>query len=226
MNGNGLVVSEDEVGWVNLVDNLESETKVEIAMSVDTEAERLNCNIKNVLIGYDAFAVKKKYDDQEEKLVNYINNQGLQDIIKLRSANYEANNKPYFVAIEGSNELEVAGDKIIIKPFLGFPIAKNSLIQKKRNYPVDFVYKSAKSISTTINIPDGYESSALPEPYRLENDLVSINLEFSEQSNAIKAVGIYKFKKAVYQPEDYSRIKSALDSIVERFNAQIVLSKY
>jgi hypothetical protein len=65
----------------------------------------------------------------------------------------------------------------------------------------------------------------MPEGFKLDNELAKINLDYSVADNIIKIRSEYGFKKAVYQPKDYSSIKNYFDIIVNKFNEQIVLIK-
>ena len=67
--------------------------------------------------------------------------------------------------------------------------------------------------------------SSFPETYKLDDELVQINLEFKEMEGNVNINASYSFKKAVYQPEDYPKIKSYMDTIVNKFNDQVIFEK-
>jgi hypothetical protein len=59
----------------------------------------------------------------------------------------------------------------------------------------------------------------------MDNDLAEINLKYSINGNLLKIEGNYSFKKAIYISIEYARIKNYFDTIVKKFNEQIVMEK-
>ena len=102
---------------------------------------------------------------------------------------------------------------------------KNKLTQNERNFPVDFVYPRTEEFDIIINIPEGFKVSELPEAYSLKTELVEIDAKYTKTGDVIKINAIYSFKKGLYYASEYLKIKSYMDTIVKRFNSEIVFEK-
>ncbi len=50
-------------------------------------------------------------------------------------------------------------------------------------------------------------------------------IDYEQYDAIIQIDAKYFFKKAIYQPAEYAGLKSCIDSIVKKFNEQIVLIK-
>ena len=129
------------------------------------------------------------------------------------------------ISFQGKTGIEKIGDNLVVKPFLNLPIAENKLTQKKRSYPVDFVYPNMEEYEIIINIPEGYRLAAIPEKHTLNNELAEIGLSYEPTETKLKISAKYSFKKPVYVASEYARIKFYMDTVVKRFNEEVVLEK-
>ena len=127
--------------------------------------------------------------------------------------------------MKANAELDRIGDNLIVNPFQNLSISENKLTQKERNYPVDILHPTDTQFEITLEIPKGYEPTELPMEYSTDNELVQITLKYAEQGNSLSIKGNYLFKKAVYSPDEYPRLKNYVGIITKRFNAPVVLSK-
>ncbi len=75
-----------------------------------------------------------------------------------------------------------------------------------------------------ISIPDG-KPTELPEKYEMNNEMAAVFLEYSIIGTAIEIKGHYKFKKSVYEPNEYSRLKFYMNDVVKYFNGQIIMEE-
>ena len=168
--------------------------------------------------------MRKNYNDDTTQIKEaYKENIG--NIKKVKTIGYNDIDKPYTIILQGEKKIEKLGDKLILNPFLNLAITKNKLTQKKRTYPVDFVYPKNKIFDITIMIPSGYMANNLPEAYSMDNDLAEIKLNYAIKGNFLKITGNYNFKKSIYKPTAYAKVKSYIDIIVKIFNQEILLEK-
>ena len=115
------------------------------------------------------------------------------------------------------------GKNIVIKPFLNLPVSENPLTQKDRKFPLDFVYAWEEQFETNLKIPEDYTLSDLPAPLNIDNELVSVNLNYVHSGGVLIVKGNYKFKKPIYSAEEYSALAQVFDRIVKGFNQPVVL---
>lgn len=55
--------------------------------------------------------------------------------------------------------------------------------------------------------------------------MAAVFLEYSIIGTAIEIKGHYKFKKSVYEPNEYSRLKFYMNDVVKYFNGQIIMEE-
>ena len=116
-------------------------------------------------------------------------------------------------------------NKIIVTPFLNSYPKESKLTQDYRSYPIDFTYANTEKCRCTIKIPAGYKVLSVPEEYKIDNELVEIIIESKESDGGIDINSSFRFKKVVYQPAEYLRVKMYMETIARKFNDQVVFEK-
>lgn len=228
INGKGLVIKEQkdtEATWIDLYSNILSLDSKRINLSLDAGNLTASTVVTVQSTEFEALVYRNKFKNDSIRLKEFLLENGFQDISRIKTFNYDKTNAPYTLAYEGITPLEKIDNKLIVSPFLNFPIKENKLTQKKRTYPVDFIYAKKEDLVAIIDIPDGYKVVSIPEAYVLDNHLAEINLTYSINDRIIEATANYHFKKGLYTTEEYARIKYYLDMIVKKFNEQVVLEE-
>lgn len=225
INDRGLALREDEFLWIDLYNNLLSLDAKKIIIEVDTATMTANVRVNSQSTEFISYSHKTKFLNNASKIEKELTENGLYDIKNLSTINYDKPHLPYVINFEGTANVVQIGNKIAVSQFLEFPIQKNKLTQKTRSYPVDMVFAQSKSLSSTVAIPEGYKIVNVPEPFEVENDLATVKLIFETTDKVVNANAVYSFKKAVYEPHEYARIKYYIDNIVKRFNEQVVFEK-
>lgn len=222
-NEKGLVVNkEDEPQWISLKNNFLSKGKNAVKMSIDSLTLNIKTSVSIQSTEYEAFSARKKFKDDTLNIKEYYSDK-IGTINRTKTTGYKRPTIPYSIFFEGYYETEKLANNIVIRPFLNLPLAKNNLTQKKRAYPVDFNYPWEEEFESILPIPENFTLTELPKPYKLDNDLAEINLNYSLVDNILTSKGNYKFKKAIYVESEYSRIKYYMDQVVKYFNQIIVL---
>ena len=225
INGKGLVISNDNGGWVRLDNRIVS--KDNKLITIDPIPEELPARVGLTMQSsvYNAYLVKSNWQNDEEKIEKEMIDRGFASIEKVKTFNFSESAKPYIVAVQGDYELEVIEDKLIVNPFLNLTIRKNLLRQKERQYPIDFIYLSEESLKSQIKIPEGYEISNLPEEISINDEIANIQLSYQRSGNQLIVNGLYAFKKVVYPPESYQQLKDYFNIIIDNFNQELILEK-
>ena len=222
INDKGLIVREGAETWVSLASKINSLNKKSILLEIDPLSLNAHAHVSVQTTGFESYAYKNRFKDNTDKLSQYFLSNGITVLSNIQTFQYNQSHKPYIISLEGEIGLERIDEKLVVSPFLDFPIKENELTQKERSYPIDFVYPKTEIISSLLNIPKGYKVLTVPEDFILDNELVKIQVEFKQYDNAIEAQGKYMFKQAVYHPADYTKIKESFDLIIEKYNEQIV----
>ncbi|UII26917.1 DUF3858 domain-containing protein [Fulvivirga maritima] len=224
INGKGLILKEMPA-WVNLENDAPSYLTIRLNTELKPDEMEAKSFVTVQATDYEAFEYKYNYEDSEEKLKKAFLDEGFKSVESVTSFNYAKNDKPYGITVQANSELGAINSKLIVSPFFKFPIQENQLHQKTRTYPIDMIYSSLRKYETIIGVPEGYTVMALPENYQLNNDLVYIDVAYVSEGQVVKVNASYMFKKSVYQPEEYPKVKSYYDEIVKRFNQQIAFEK-
>ncbi|MGE0090389.1 MAG: transglutaminase domain-containing protein [Bacteroidales bacterium] len=225
INEKGLVVEKKEVPiWIDLSNKTLSTEKSTIRMRLEETSNNILAHVYIQDTEYEALSMRNKFKNDSLKIKEFFTDK-VGEIEKLQTIGYESTNRPYSINFETKYETEKLGNNIVIKPFLNLPLSKNNLTQKKRTYPVDFIYPWENTFETIMEIPSEFLVSELPKGYNIENELVEISLYYSLNDSILTIKGNYKFKKSTYVTDEYSKIKYYLDQIVKDFNQPFVLEK-
>lgn len=225
LNDKGLIVREGQPGWLNMETKSPSMNKSSITMKISDEESIAKVSGSFQYTEYEAYLQKKRFEDDEQELKKKFSELGVKRIDKIKALNYDRITLPYVVALEGEVDLPRLNDKLIVKPFLNFPISKNRLTQKERSYPVDFIYEQNNELSSRIEFPSEYQLLEVPENLSYDNDLVKIKLNYDLVDNVLLVDGAYAFKKSMYSPKEYGRLRSFMIEIVDHFNKELVFQK-
>ncbi len=220
-----MVISPGAGGWVRL-DN-RTVSKDNRLFSIDLDPEELTANVGVTIqgSGYNAYLYKNKWNNESEEIEEAMLDRGFNEIEQVKSFNFEKNSKPYIIALKGKYEIESISDKLIVSPFLSFTQKENPLKQKERLYPIDFTYISADAFKSQIIIPEGYSINKIPEGVSIDNEIAKIELSYLKSGNQIIVNGYYSFKKTIYQPDDYAKVKEYFGVIVDKFNQELVFEE-
>lgn len=225
INEKGLLLTRKEPLWVTLPDTRISTDFKDIAISPGSDPEGYAAKLKVKATDLSAYRYRVELKDDRKLLETELKKNGFTSITDISTQDYSDPAKPYYFEATGTFEPDRLGNQVGIYPFLGFPIRENPLKQTNRTYPVDMVFPESRSFRSVVTIPEGYNLITKPQDYSLENSLVSINLKYEYNEKEVVVTGNYSFKKAVYLPSEYPRLKLYIDNIVNQFNQQIVLEK-
>ncbi len=225
INDKGLIIQKDKVEWVSLeyVQPSEINTNVHIEFPNTTE---VCANITRLFNEYDALhyrnnfgndieAIKKNIDIKEYTMIDS----------SLSIKNQLEKDKPYILSYQLTGKPEIINEKLYVDPFVGISLSDNPLKQRNRTYPVDLTYPRKRSYKSIILIPEGYQTVFLPDQKIINNKLFELKYNVTSDAEKINISFEYLFKNAVYQPDDYSKIKFYFKEIVKKGNEKIVLSE-
>lgn len=223
INEKGLIVSDDVIEWINLFTEIKSVNYKNIELIIDQESLSAKTSISSHYTEFESSNYKKKFNNDTVKMKNHLLDNGFETLTKIKTVNAKNPAAPYIVAYKGEIKIESIDDKLLISPFLNFPIQENYLTQKSRSTPVDFIYPKCNSFKSTVRLPKDCKVLNLPEPFEMKNALADIVLNYEVKDGVVTATGEYYFKKSVYQAHEYERVKSYINAIVKKFNTQLVL---
>lgn len=226
LNDKGLVIQKNKVEWVDLKSTSISSIEYKFILKPDTTNNTISESCRIITTGYNAIDYRNKFSGSYKELkINLLGNSSLLGD-SLKPINLVQIEKPFEIDFNKKNQIETIEDKIIISPFCKTVITENPLKQVFRNYLVDFTYKKAFKFQSNIVVPHGYKLLKKPEDLNINNNMIKItyNTE-NENSDTIKVMGVYEFKKDIYGISEYFDLKSYFNKIVDKFNEQLVFVK-
>lgn len=222
INEVGLVVNKtDEPQWIQLGYNRSSLQKQVVSLNIDSLTLNVNTMVSIQSTEYNSYLNRKRFSNDTLKLKNHFSDKiGVIDLVK--TLGYENTSIPYSMNFKGHFETEKINKSIVIRPFLHLPLSTNQLKQEERNYPVDFVYPWEEQFESILKVPANYDLK-LPETFNVNDELAEINLDYVFSEGILIAKGNYRFKKPVYEAEEYKLVKNYFDQIVKHFNQPVIL---
>ncbi len=226
INDIGLIINKKEdVKWIKIQRHEVALIQTKITSKLSNDLDTLIGNFEVVSKGYSAMSLRKKFRNKIEKLEKQLEEDGLELLDSISTENYDDVDKPYIIKHKSSCLTENIAGKVFIHPFFNDVMQDNPLKQKTRTYPIDMVYPKSQTYINEMQVPDNYKVEKLPKDYFFNSSLFLIQYKCEEKDGIIKTIATYQFKKAVYPPEDYSKIKHYFNLIIEKFNQKIVLVK-
>ena len=226
LNEYGFIIQKKKGDFLTFQSNLKSNINYDFNVELNPINDSIYTNYKLSSTGYDALDYRKSHLDNNDKLKAKLLSENVTSPDSIFFANEDQIDKPFEIRFNEKTQLESIEDKIIISPFCNRAITENPLKMPERNYPVDMVYKKARTFQSTIIKPTGYKLFSIPENILINNDMVKIMIK-SDTTNVdtVQIQGIYEFKKDIYSISEYKDLKTFYDIIVSKFNEKLVFVK-
>jgi hypothetical protein len=224
INDKGLLIKRDVVKWIPLAVNDPSLLKNTFDIHLSSQSDTLNATLTIKADGYLALALRDRYYNKKEKLVEDCVSSGY--IVESDSIKIEDMIEPdsvLTIKIPIKMETEQMGNRILISPFLKEPISKNKLVEDSRTYPIDFIFPDIYSYECKISLPENLKVVSLPAEDKINNPGFSFVYKATTEGNIVYAKGEYQFKKSIYKPTDYNLIKFYFNEIIKVLNSQVAI---
>ena len=225
LNGMGLIVEKKKESWVRLNDNSKSSIITNLNLQLNDSDETIEIEVVQQSMGYDASKFRRDYQSDSTVIINTFSKRGYETVSDIHVLHEDKLNLPYTLGLNISAVTERYGNMLAIAPFADFPMNENRLKQEERKYPVDLIYKKKREYQSILNIPKGYLAAELPSDYFIDDDLIKIEYKTNATDVTLKVKGKVEFKKSVYPPEDYKKLKTHISKMVDLFNEKVILKK-
>jgi hypothetical protein len=227
LNGQGLLVQEDTEEWIDLGTGMTgSEIAYSVRLDPRLDEQRLQSRVSIHSMGYDAIGMKKLILDDEEKLADWLDNELLSefDSVSIRSDLERSDSMT--VWLSANAPLSSPAGFLVLHPFAGLPEQECPLTKSSRSYPVDMIYSRKRCYHSEITIPEGYRVSYIPKAFSFSNQLLELNyLPELGEDGVLRIEASMDFKKRMYQPADYKKLRYFYEDMLKRLNEEISLEK-
>ncbi len=230
LNGEGLIVSSRNFGWIAL----DTKTKSRTAYSTDlilNAAGELSGKLNISFDGYDALETRDEYftDGEESYLKDFRDEQSKWQIEKSAFENMKDINK----AAKEIHELQInehtslAGDVIYLNPFVIAQLEKNPFTSETREYPVDYGSLQETIYSCRITLPDGFTVDEIPQSkiFMLPGNAAKYLYNVALTGNVISITSSFQINRTLFAQTDYPNLREFYNQVVAKEAEQIVLKK-
>jgi hypothetical protein len=229
LNYKGLRIEKTKQEWVD-IDVPGSRESFAIRCTID--GDKLVGSFQNKSRGYNSISERMSYRENKEgnHWQKRLSNTGSSVKINNFKVDHYENIEEDFV-IEFQFEIDdwvVENDDFLyISPMIIPSIKNNPFISEKRQYPVDFNYRTTQQYAMQFTIPEGYEIEQLPENTNVElpGKGGSFRLSTTVLNDKIQFVTSLDIKRLQYQPSEYEILRNCYTAMSAAFEDMIVLKK-
>jgi len=229
LNGQGMIVSATNHGWVDLVTKAKAKTVVSADLALEPSGE-LKGTVQYNRDGYDAQSVRQDYFNKgEETYVKdflaarpwAVTKSEFTDMKELGKQARESHE----IAI--SEHTNVAGDVIYVNPFITSKMEQNPFKSETRQYPVDFGTAVEKTYMCKIKIPAGYKVDEMPpnKLLGLPGNAGRYIYNVSQLGDIINLTSTFIVTKSLFSQEEYKALREFYSQVVAKQAEQIVVKK-
>lgn len=231
LNWEGRIIREHgSSALVNLYPNTKAVTKKFMNYTIGEDG-MVTGKVREIRTKHDAIAYNMKFytTGRDKFLEKYENDHGGIEVSDFEVQNDPNSSKPVItnLSFSADSQYETIGDNIYINPMLFFAQSENPFKLDNRDFPIDFGYPYEKVHQITINIPEGYKVSSLPESIALAlgDNLGSLKFVVNQNGPHIQLLVDYVMNASVLSSEYYEGLKDYYSKLVEKETEKIVLTK-
>lgn len=224
LNDVGLLINKGAETWKPVVATTLSKTKT-ILQSKWVNG-RFESEIKTQFSDYDALYMQQNFGDDRSKVLEHLENENdeVHDST-LQISGMQKSNSSYVLSYRVSNKATSTDESIYIQPFLKEAPSENLFVATERTYPVDLMYPYMRTYNCIMEIPEGYQVDYLPRNSRVSTDIFEMDYSATNLNDKLIVVMAFLLKKAVYKPEEYTKLREFYARIVDKAGEKVVLKR-
>lgn len=215
--------------FVNLSSNKYDieDNNISVKITEDLMVEGL---MRTKLNNLNALNFRKKYNNaKEESIIANFEEKNQIDIEDFKVLNSDKLGKPIVRNVRFVSEdlIEEINGKMYIEPLLFLSTHENPFKSEERTFPVDFVVPKKISSAVSIQIPDGYKVTQLPESIAigLPDKLGVFKFQTTQIGSVIKTRCILTINRSLISPQYYPYLKGFFNEMVKKESEKIVLER-
>jgi hypothetical protein len=229
LNGQGLVISATNHGWIDITTRGKAKTIVSTDVVLDASGE-LKGKVIYIRDGYDAQSMRETYYKKGEE--TYVKDfqagkqwtiaktefQDLKEVGKQSRETHE---------MSVAEHTSVAGDIIYVNPFITSQMEQNPFKSEKREYPVDFGNPFEKTYMCKITLPEGYQVDEIPQNklLALPGNAGRYVYNISQMGNMISLTSTFQINKSLFTQDEYKLLKEFYSQVIAKQSEQVVVKK-
>jgi len=208
---------------INLIEeNIDFELDLENSLLIGKGIIKINGESKKkIKVLVDAIDTEKK-----EQLMEYVVNNGKSRDYELVKVSDFDRKEP--AQIEYTCQLNNQMDQFNDNWYIDLDPSKQlyqAKVEDDRVAPLDFGNRLCITEQIDLTLPDQLEVDNLPETIKLENDLLSVNIDYKVEGNIITYKKNIKVFISILKNDQFEKWNAAIDQLNEFYSNQIVLKK-
>jgi hypothetical protein len=231
LNWNAVAITRKTAEWFDIVSTKKDKTLSYYNLELKddlTFSGTINCKKEE----YAAFDFRKQYysfNSDEEYLKEFTKDKNGLKIIESNYTNLDnlkqAVKEKYTSEI--SNQIQQIGDEYYFYPLLYEQLKENPFKKEKRDYPIDFAYKTQHTVIVNIKIPENFEIVEIPEAIKMHmnENAADFSYHINAQGNNIMVNFNYSINKELFLSTEYADLKEFYNQIIKKHSQAVVLRK-
>jgi len=141
--------------------------------------------------------------------------------------NYDMFDAPLNLTVTYSVEgyAQSAGDQLYMKAPALAAYSENPLKSEKRYFPVEYTYYEASTEIMSIELPEGFTVSELPQPSRVGKKKLRYANTWSMDEGKLKVERTFMRRSVVFPSSQYANLRGFFDYTVKFDQQQVVLAR-
>ena len=227
LNGEGLIVSNKNIGWIDLTPKVKAKSTVSAELQLDETGE-LNGKINYLKEGYDALSLRKE-----------LQSKGQEDYIKSKHKTWSIENTVFenvgnidkavmeSHTISVTDHISSGGNLMYINPFIESQLIENPFKLEKREYPVNYGSPQDKTYMCKITLPEGFTIDELPKSkvVALPGNTARYLYNVSQMGNTVHITSTFQINRTLFLQDEYPNLREFYNQVVAKQSEQIVLKK-
>jgi hypothetical protein len=204
--------------------------------SIHTEAEIRNSNANLLVLKWTHFAGYAESSNirsalRENTVESIVKNNTLKIPFKKSLDSFSLDNQKNLdesIVLKYTMTLDPGESQFLyFNPILNSGIAENPFKSAERSYPVEMPYVSDESYELNMEIPAGYQVEEMPKPETifLNDSDARYDYAAEKSGNKIHIKSVMVMSRAIFEPEDYNRLKDFYANIIRKQSEMIVFKK-
>lgn len=226
LNGNGMVISENNFRWVPLESKIKDQLYYSGNFTLDDGY--LNGTLNVTRGGYNAFDFR---EENKEDLEDYIEGFAADhttwviDNHEIEGIDLLDKSIKHKIKIEVEDMVEEAGDLVLLKPVILGQREENPFETEKRVFPVNFGSPRQETMNFRYIIPEGMAVEELPQSLAigLPDDAGSFIYKVQQAGQILVVNSTLKINKVVFPADEYPILREFYAQLVAKQNESIVL---
>ncbi|MBX2913658.1 MAG: DUF3857 domain-containing protein [Cyclobacteriaceae bacterium] len=229
LNGQGLVISKTNHGWINIPPSAKAKTIVNANIKIGIDGV-MEGTVSFSDEGYNANKIRNEFEIKgQEEFSKEFRNKTQWGITKSEFENLTDLEKPFVQThhVLINEHTSSTGNTIYFNPLLANRLLQNPFKNDTRVYPIDYGAPSENMYMSKFVIPPGYTVDELPKSkfLTLPENGARFFYNISQTGDVINLTCIVSINRTLFAQTEYSILREFYSQIVAKEAEQIVLKK-